>query len=66
MATLDYSYNKKKDVLTVEGVQYSGDFFRAMSKAGIALNEPFKIVRRDDDTITIERIRDANLSSVRK
>ena len=62
MERLTFSYEEPpRDVLTIEGIPYSGELFRALAGKGatvaLALNEPFKIVRRDDDgVIVVERI----------
>jgi hypothetical protein len=51
---LSFSYDIERDVLTIEGLQYSGDLFREFS-VGLQLNTPFEIVKRDN-VITIHRI----------
>ena len=57
---LEFSYDSTSDVLTVEGVKWSGELFRAMAGTsktlGLALNTPFKIVRRDDEHLYIDTI----------
>jgi len=61
MERLNFSYNESQDILTIEGIPYSGELFRAFagkSKGlGLQLDTPFKIVRRDSNgVIEIQRI----------
>lgn len=54
---LNFAYDADRDVLTVEGVAYSGDLFRAWAAYGLVVNTPFVITRRrDDGAVTIERL----------
>lgn len=46
---LKYSYDHELDVLTVEGVRYSGDLFRMWSDGGLAVGKLFRIVARSTD-----------------
>jgi hypothetical protein len=52
---LDYEYDPRIDVITIEGVRYSGDFFRlfAAPPAGVHL-----VVERRDGMITITEHRE--------
>lgn len=49
---LKFEYDPRIDVLTVEGVRYSGEAFRdlALAKAGTCL----QIVRNEDGVITFQ------------
>ena len=52
---LEFEYDRALDVLTVEGVRYSGDLFRELAR-GIGLYKPFQIIERNDGVIVIESI----------
>jgi hypothetical protein len=52
---LDFSYDDWRDILTVEGAQYSGDLFRALAR-GLQLNQPFMIIERKDGVVTIQTL----------
>ncbi len=49
---LDFKYDSILDVLTVEGMKYSGDFFRAMATYGPSI-KPFRIVERTGDGVVV-------------
>jgi hypothetical protein len=52
---LTFDYDLDKDVMHIEGIAYSGDFFRAFSRAGVHLNKPFIVTQRTaDGCIVIE------------
>jgi hypothetical protein len=56
---LNFSYDEERDILTIEDLKYSGDLFRAFAhEKYLALNQPFEIVNRDNDTITIHKIQE--------
>ena len=48
----------KKEVIEIEGINYTFDLFRGLGlgKCGLVLNEPFKIIRRDNGVIAMERV----------
>lgn len=50
---LEFHYDKIRDVLTVAGVQYSGQFFRSFS-----CPNPTKLYRieKDGDVVTISEV----------
>jgi hypothetical protein len=54
---LSFSYDGERDVLTVEGMAYSGQLFRAFAGTddgvGLSLHTPFIIRRRDDGVIEV-------------
>lgn len=54
---LTFNYDPARDILMVDGMQYSGAFFRALNKGGIPLNTPFKVIERSETVITIERLK---------
>lgn len=50
---LEFSYDEKEDILTVEGVRYSGDYFRFLAK------EPpdprwFRMKKREDGIVIVQ------------
>ena len=56
---LDFVYDEFTDVLTIEGVPYSGEFFRSLGKDGLELNKSFRVVeRREDGVIAIQTFED--------
>ena len=52
---LEYTVYPDKEIVEIEGIRYHYDFFRYLGKM-LAINVPFKIVRRRDKTLTIRRI----------
>ena len=48
---LEFSYDAVRDILTVEGVQYDGNLFRALGTKGLAVGETLKIVNRSADGV---------------
>lgn len=42
---LQFSYDLYRDVITIEGVEYSGDLFRELAAAGAEWGKPFKARR---------------------
>ena len=55
---LNYKYDDLKDILTIEGIKYSGEFFRALAVGGLAVGKHLKIIERKDSTFTIQEIHD--------
>jgi hypothetical protein len=59
---LSFSYDLVMDILTVEGVKYSGDLFRQLAGketntvALLPLNRPFEIEKREDGVIWLHRL----------
>ena len=54
---LQFEYDETRDLLTVEGQQYSGDLFRAWGKDGLPVGAVFRIVKRaDGEPLTVERL----------
>jgi hypothetical protein len=49
---LQFSYDAIRDVLTIEGVQYSGGLFREFGLG--PLNRPLKIIKREDGLVTVQ------------
>lgn len=43
-------------ILIINGIKYSYDFFEAFAEDGIKLNEPFKIIKREDGCLKIDKI----------
>lgn len=50
---LTFDYDPHMDVLTVEGIKYSGAFFRSFAR-DIPLNTSLRIVSRDNGVVHIE------------
>ena len=42
---LQYEYDENLDIMTIEGVRYSGEFFRAFSPGGMARGTFFELER---------------------
>jgi len=49
----------ERGIVKIEGINYSFDLFRGFGtgKCSLALNEPFKVVKREGGVIVIERIK---------
>ena len=56
--TLDFEYDGRIDLVTIEGIKYSGELFRAFAVGGLAVGEHLKIIEREDGVITLQRITD--------
>lgn len=54
MPSLIVEYDNWADVLTVEGIHYSGSIFRNFASG--PLNKPFKIIKREDGVLTCVEI----------
>ncbi len=52
---LEFEYHSSSDVLTIEGVRYTGDFFRSLSEGGLPIGTVFTIESRDEDGAIILR-----------
>ncbi len=57
---LSFAYDPEHDILTVEGVRYSGALFREWSKHGMEVGQLFMLQARSEDgqMFTIQRIRE--------
>lgn len=42
------------DIVTIEGMKYSGDLFRSFALGGIAVGVTFSIMNRDEGKLTIQ------------
>lgn len=49
---LDHEYDPQSDVLEVEGVRYSGEFFRSLGRT-MPVGSVFRIEERWDGVITV-------------
>ena len=57
MSKLSFEYDEEKDILTVEGIHYSGSLFREWADEGMEVGQLFKITYRPGDgTFGIMRI----------
>ena len=55
MKPLVFSYEQPpRDVLTVEGMRYSGALFRLWSNAGFPVGTLMRIVKRENGVMTVE------------
>ena len=52
MKKLNFSYDESLDRITIEGVVFSGEFFRMFCKS-LPINKPFKIVSRKNGVLEI-------------
>lgn len=52
---LRFDYDAFTDILTIEGVKYSGELFRALGVDGLATDCWFRIVSREDGILSIAR-----------
>lgn len=55
---ISHIYNVFEDVLTIEGIRYSGDLFRNFASE-LPTGAPFRIVKRENGQIVLERLYDA-------
>lgn len=51
---LSFSYDEERDVLTVEGIQYSGALFRALGVQGLTKGSVLQILGREDGLLTVK------------
>ena len=49
-------FDDAAEVITIEGIRYSYDLFRAWGTKGMKTGQLFKVYSREDETITIEII----------
>jgi hypothetical protein len=59
---LKINHDEENDVVTIEGVKYSGDLFRSFAAGGLPVGTTFRIVARVVDevygtTFTIEEVK---------
>lgn len=52
--SLTFDYDQEKDIITIEGINYSGDFFRALGEDGLPIGIPFVISKRGNGIFLIE------------
>ncbi len=56
-AKLSFEYDEEQDILTIEGIRYTGDLFREWSDGGMEVGQLFQITARPGDgTLGIQRI----------
>lgn len=53
---LDVAYDTDHDVLTIEGINYSGEFFRQLGVHGLAVGRTVRILSRDDGLVTLQTV----------
>lgn len=53
---LDFHYDEQRDILTVEGINYSGEMFREFGIHGLELGTAFQLIERHDGAIILERL----------
>ena len=56
--TLDFEYDELRDIMTIEGMKYSGELFKAFAEGGLPVGEHLKIIKREDGVVTFQRITD--------
>jgi len=66
MGTLNYFYDESRDVMVIEGMNYSGELFRAFAEGGLELYIPFDFIERKDGVVTIRRLISTSRHLVRK
>ncbi len=54
--SLEIEYDQEGDILTVEGIKYSGSIFRNMGSA-FAIGETFMFLNRENGVVTVTKIR---------
>jgi len=52
------SYDSTSDVCAIYGLKYSGELFRQFAKE-MPIGAPFRIVKRENGEVTVERVYDA-------
>ena len=55
---LSFSYDAFTDIMTIDGAEYSGEFFRTLGEKGLAIGDFFRVENRRDGVITIRRFTD--------
>jgi hypothetical protein len=53
---LHYKYDKPRDIITIEGTRYSGNFFRTLGAHGPKLGAVLQITRRDDGVLWLNEL----------
>lgn len=53
---LSILYNQDKDQVVIEGITYTGDFFRSFSNM-LIVDDLFRFVKREDGSVTVQVIR---------
>ncbi len=64
MTSLRIEYDRATDVLTVEGISYSGGLFRTFAEMGINTGQWIKAYRTEDGIITLRTIKAVEGQSV--
>ena len=54
---LNFSYDANNDLITIEGVTYTGDLFRLWAR-DLPLFQWHRIIRRENGVVTIETTKD--------
>lgn len=53
MAALDFSYDKQQDIMTIEGIKYSGEVFREFG-IGPTPARWLRIIKLEDGVLHVE------------
>ena len=53
---LDIKDYPDKKIIEIEGVKYSYALFTSWAKYGLPVDIPFKIVRKNDDVVYLEKV----------
>lgn len=52
---LAFNYDELRDEMTIEGLKFTGDFFRLMS-AQVIINQPIRVLSNADGVVVIKKI----------
>lgn len=53
---LNYTYDDRTDVLTIEGTRYSGELFREWSRNGMPTGSLFELTRSAEGSFSVKRV----------
>lgn len=54
MKPLKFHYDEQTDCMEIEGIMYSGDFFRSMSVDGVPVGRCFRVESRDKGFVELD------------
>ena len=55
---LKYEYDELSDIMTINGMCYSGSLFEAWAEGGMDIGTKFMLIKREDGVVTIEILED--------
>jgi hypothetical protein len=56
IAPLQYTYDMTNDILTIEGLEFTGEFFRELAGTLAPAGTLFQVVKRENGVKAIERV----------